>query len=59
MCLNMFDRIVNETYCNLNPNQLLIIYGFNDDFVIGGYWHTKFYLEVIGIGKYPFFTKII
>ena len=55
----MFDRIVNETYCNLNPNQLLIIYGFNDDFVIGGYWHTKFYLEVIGIGKYPFFTKII
>ena len=54
----MFDIIVNETYCNLPATKLLLIYGFDDDFVIGGYWHTKFYLEVVGVGKYPFFMEI-
>ena len=54
----MFDRIVNETYCNTPADKILLIYGFGDDFLIGGYWHTKFYLEVVGVCKYPFFTEI-
>jgi len=54
----MFDIIVNETYCNLPATKLLPIYGFDDDFIIGSNWWTKFYLYVIGVGKYPFFMEI-
>ena len=40
------DKIIAEKRFNGNINELLIIYGFDDDFLIGGDWHTKFYVKI-------------
>jgi len=42
----MLDKIIPETRFNGNINELLLICGFGDDFLIGRHWYTKFYVKV-------------
>lgn len=42
----MFDKIINETLFTGNINDLLLIYGFGDDFLMGGGWYTEFNIKV-------------
>ena len=39
-------KIVSETRYNGDINDLLIIYGFNEDFYIGRHLYTSFNLKV-------------
>ena len=40
------NKIVAEQKYEGNINKLLLIYGFNDDFYIGGHLYTSFNLKV-------------
>jgi len=43
----MIYREVNESFCNVPINKLLLIYKFGEDFVIGGKWHFLFYIKIL------------
>lgn len=42
----MDTKIIEEKKYEGNIKDLLIIYGFGDGFLIGGHWHTKFYVKL-------------